>query len=50
VHVFESINKVVDEGEQVLILPGDGIQSSVVLDEVKLSIFLLDEEAQGSKR
>jgi hypothetical protein len=44
------MDKVVDEGERILILPGDGIQSSVVLDEVKLSIFLLDEEDWGSKR
>jgi hypothetical protein len=38
------MNKVVDEGEWILILPSDGIQSSVVLDKVKLPIFLLDEE------
>jgi hypothetical protein len=44
------MDKVVDEGEQILILPGDGIQSSVVLYEVKLSIFLLDKEDRGSKR
>jgi hypothetical protein len=42
------MDKVVDEGEQILILPGDGIQSSVVLDKVKLPIFLLDEEDRGS--
>jgi hypothetical protein len=39
------MDKVVEEGEQMLILPGDGIQSSVVLDKAKLPIFLLDEEA-----
>jgi hypothetical protein len=48
--IFESMDKVIDEGERVLILPGDGIQSLVVLDEAKLPIFLLDEEDQGSKR
>jgi hypothetical protein len=44
------MDKVVNEGEQILNLPGEGIQSSVVLDEAKLSIFLLDEEDRGSKR
>jgi hypothetical protein len=44
------MDKVVDEWEQILILPGDGIQSSVVLDKAELSIFLLDEEDWGSKR
>jgi hypothetical protein len=44
------MDKVVDEGEWIPILPGDHIQSLVVLDEVKLSIFLLDEEDQGSER
>jgi hypothetical protein len=44
------MDKVVDEGERIPILPGDGIQSSVVLDEAKLSILLLDEEDQGSER
>jgi hypothetical protein len=38
------MDKVVNEGEQIPILPGDGIQSSVVLDKAKLPIFLLDEE------
>jgi hypothetical protein len=42
------MDKVIDEGEQIPILPGDCIQSSVVLDEVKPSIFLLDEEDWGS--
>jgi hypothetical protein len=42
------MDKVVDEWEQIPILPGDGIQSLVVLDKVKLPIFLLDEEDQGS--
>jgi hypothetical protein len=44
------MDKVVDEGEQIVILPGDSIQSSVVLDEAKLSILFLDEEDCGSKR
>jgi hypothetical protein len=43
------MDKVVDEGEWILILPGDGIQSSVVLEKVRLSIFLLDKEDQGSE-
>jgi hypothetical protein len=42
--VFESMDKVVDERERIPILHGDCIQSSVVLDEVKISIFLLDEQ------
>jgi hypothetical protein len=42
------MDKVVDEWEQILILPNDGIQSSVVLDEVKLPIFLLDEKDRSS--
>jgi hypothetical protein len=43
------MDEVVDEGEQIAILPGDHIQSLVVLDEAELSIFLLDEEDQGSE-
>jgi hypothetical protein len=42
------MDKVINEGEQVLIFPGDGIQSSVVLDNAKLPIFLLDKEDWGS--
>jgi hypothetical protein len=41
------MDKVIDKGEQILVLPGDGIQSSVVLDEVKIPIFLLDKEDWG---
>jgi hypothetical protein len=44
------MDKVVDERERIPILPGDHVQSSVVLEEVKLSILLLDEENQGSER
>jgi hypothetical protein len=44
------MDKVVDEGERIVTLPGDCIQSSVVLDEVELSILLLDEEDQRSER
>jgi hypothetical protein len=44
------MDKVIDEWEQIPILPGDGIQSSVVLDEVELPIFLLDGEDRGSER
>jgi hypothetical protein len=42
------MDKVIDEWEWILILPGDGIQSLAVLDEVKLPIFLLDEEDRSS--
>jgi hypothetical protein len=48
--VLEPMDEVVDEGEWVAILPGDGVQSSVVLDEAELSILLLDEEDRGSER
>jgi hypothetical protein len=44
------MDKAVDKWEWILILPGDSIQSSVVLDEVELPIFLLDEEDRGSER
>jgi hypothetical protein len=44
------MNKVINEWEWILILPGDGIQSSVVLDKVELPIFLLDEEDRCSER
>jgi hypothetical protein len=43
------MDKVINEGEQIPILPGDSIQSSVVLEKAKVSIFLLDKEDQGSK-
>jgi hypothetical protein len=44
------MDEVVDEGERIAILPGDRVQSSVVLDEVELPIFLLDEEDWCSER
>jgi hypothetical protein len=44
------MDEVVDEWEQIPILPGDRIQSSVVLDKAELSIFLLDEEDRRSER
>jgi hypothetical protein len=44
------MDEVVDEGEWVAILPGDGIQCSVVLDEAELPILLLYEEDRGSER
>jgi hypothetical protein len=44
------MDKVINEGERVLILPGDSIQSSVGLDKANLPIFLLDEEDRGSQR
>jgi hypothetical protein len=40
---------VIDEREWIPILPGDHIQSLVVLDKAKLSIFLLDKEDRSSK-
>jgi hypothetical protein len=43
------MDKIIDEGELIPIFPGDGIQSSVVLDKAKLPIFLLDEEDRGSE-
>jgi hypothetical protein len=43
------MDEVVNERERVPILPGDRIQRSVVLDEAKLSIFLLDEEDRSSE-
>jgi hypothetical protein len=42
------MDKVINEREQIPILPGDGIQSLVVLDEAELSILLLDEEDWSS--
>jgi hypothetical protein len=44
------MDEVIDEGERIAILPGDCIQSLVVLDEAELSIFLLDEEDRHSER
>jgi hypothetical protein len=44
------MDKVINEGERILIFPGDGVQRPVVLDEAELPIFLLDEEDQGSER
>jgi hypothetical protein len=44
------MDKVVNEGERISILPGDRIQGSVVLDEAKLSILLLDKEDWSSER
>jgi hypothetical protein len=43
------MDEVVNEGEQIAILPGDRIQSSVVLDKAELSI-LLDQEDWSSER
>jgi hypothetical protein len=43
------MNEVIDEWEWVSILPGDGVEGSVVLDEAKLSILLLDKEDRSSK-
>jgi hypothetical protein len=43
------MGKVVDKWEGIPILPSDRIQSSVVLDKAKFSVFLFDEEYQGSE-
>jgi hypothetical protein len=43
------MDKVINERERIPILPGDGIQSSVVLDKAKFFIFFLDEEDWGSE-
>jgi hypothetical protein len=43
------MDEVIDERERIAVLPGDRIQSSVVLDEAGLSILLLDEEDRSSK-
>jgi hypothetical protein len=40
---------VINEGERITILPDDRVQSSVVLDEAELSIFLIDEKDWGSE-
>jgi hypothetical protein len=42
------MDEVVDERERIAVLPGDRIQSSVVLDEAELSV-LLDEEDRSSE-
>jgi hypothetical protein len=44
------MDKVIDEGERIPILPGDGIQCLVVLDEAEPPILLLDDEDRGSER
>jgi hypothetical protein len=44
------MDKVIDERERILILPGDYISSSVVLDKGKPSILLHDEEDRSSER
>jgi hypothetical protein len=44
------MDEVVDEGERIAILPGDRVQSSVVLDKAELPIFLLDEDDRRSER
>jgi hypothetical protein len=43
-HTLESIDEIVDEGEGVLIFLHDSIECLIVLDEVELTILLLDEE------
>src|SRR3981189_1781581 len=41
---FESVDEVVNEREGIAIFPSDEIQCAIVLDKVKLSVLLLDEE------
>jgi hypothetical protein len=43
------MDKVVNEGERIPILPGNGIQRPVVLDKAEIPIFLPDEEHWGSE-
>jgi hypothetical protein len=38
------MDEIMNEGEGVLILLCDGIEHSIILYEVKLAAFLLDEE------
>jgi hypothetical protein len=45
---LESIDEIVDEGKKVSIFSCDGVECSIVLDEVELTILLLDEEDWGT--
>jgi hypothetical protein len=45
---LELMDEIVDEGEGVSIFSRDGIECSIVLDEVELTILLLDEEDWGT--
>jgi hypothetical protein len=42
------MDEIVDEGEGVSILLHDGVECSIVLDKVELTILLLDEEDWGT--
>jgi hypothetical protein len=45
---FESMDQVVNEWERVSIFSHNGVECLVVLDEVELTILLLDEEDWGN--
>ena len=45
---FESVDEVVNEGKGIAVLSGDQVERAIVLNEAKLSIFLLDEEDRGA--
>jgi hypothetical protein len=45
---LESMDEIVDEGKGVSIFSCDGVECSIVLDEVELTILLLDEEDWGT--
>ena len=47
---FEMVNEVVNEGEQVSILPSDKIECTIVLNEPELPILLLHKEDRGTYR
>jgi hypothetical protein len=46
--VLKGVDKVGDKWWWIAILLGDVVQSSIILDGVKSSIFLLDKEERGS--
>jgi hypothetical protein len=43
-YAFELIDQVINKWWWILILLHDGIEGSIVLDEVELTIFLLDKK------
>ena len=47
---FESVDKVVDEGKGIAILPRDQIERAIVLYKAKFSVLLLDEEDRSTYR
>src|SRR3979490_81155 len=45
---FESVDEVVNEGKGIAILSGDQVERAIVLDKVKSSVLLFDEEHRGA--